>query len=239
MHQLNLSKKQTHNLGRRALLVGGISALCSGCARVNTPAVNDLKTIWQILSGTMPEVPISRSQVSKLPYATMRAKIGRGPRGLLALGHYKGSDLHWFSKDRALFVTRGGRIIQTAGLPENIKGTDVGPEDPVQTGLQRLTGPVRFARWIDTDFENRYQMKIESRFELIRRERISILDQEYDTILGREINRAPDIGWKFTNSYWADEKTGFIWKSRQYIAHSFGPLEFEVLKPAAAPPRPA
>lgn len=155
---------------------------------------------------------------------------------MLALARYDGKDLHWFSKDAALFVTRGSRVIRTSGLPENLLGTDVGDNDPVQTGLHRLTGPTSFTRWIDTDFENRYQMKITSKFELIRRERITILDREYDTIYGRELNHAPDIGWKFTNKYWVDEKTGFVWKSRQYIARSFGPLEFEVLKPPAPPP---
>jgi hypothetical protein len=235
MSELKLPKPQTFSLNRRTFLLGGMALSCSGCALVDTPALNDLKSMWQILSGTLPEIPITRSQITKLPYATMRAKIGRGPRGLLALGKYKGRDLHWYSKDAALFVTRGGRIVQTAGLPENLKRTDLSPNDPVQFGLPRMTGPVKYIRWIDTDFENRYQLKIESKIELIRREKITILDRQYDTLLGREINRVPDIGWKFTNTYWADEQTGFIWKSRQYIARTFGPVEFEVLKPAAPP----
>lgn len=126
--------------------------------------------------------------------------------------------------------------MKTAGLPENLRGTQLEKNDPVATGLHKLTGPTEFVRWIDTDYENRYQMKVVSRFELIRRERITILGRQYDTIHGREINHAPDIGWKYTNLYWVDERTGFVWKSRQYIARSFGPLEFEVLKPAAQPP---
>ena len=169
----------------------------------------------------------------------MRAKIGRGSRGLLALGRYEGQKLFWYSKDRALFVTRGGRALQTGGLPENLLGTRVKNADPVMTGLHRLTGPTDFVRWIDTDFENRYQMKVTSRFELVRREKIEILGREHNTIFGREKNYAPDIGWKFTNRYWVDEGTGFVWKSRQYIAKSFGPLEFEVLKPAKPLPTPA
>lgn len=226
---------QKHTLGRRAFLLS-IAAVASGCAQTEIPAVRDLRAIWQILSGTHPESPIARADIDKLSYATMRAKIGRGPRGLLALGRYEGQNLHWYSRDGALFVTRNGRVLQTAGLPENLKGTQWEKEDPVGTGLQKLTGPTEFIRWIDTDYENRYQMKIISKFELIRREQITILDRSYNTIYGREINRAPDIGWKFTNLYWIDENSGFVWKSRQHIARSFGALELEVLKPPRKPP---
>lgn len=224
------------SLGRRIFVLGGLATVSAGCARVNIPVLDDLHSFWQIATGSFPEAPLTRSDVSKLPYATMRAKIGRGPRGLLALGRYDGQKLFWYSKDRALFVTQAGRILQTGGLPENLLGTLVKDADPVMTGLHRLTGPTDFVRWIDTDFEDRYQMKVRSRFELIRRERIEILGREYDTIYGTERNHAPDIGWRFTNRYWVDEKTGFVWKSRQYIAKSFGPLEFEVLKPAKPPP---
>lgn len=199
----------------------------------------DLRTMVQLFSGTLPENPLTRQDIDKLSYATMRAKIGRGPRGLLALGGYDGQNLQWFSKDGAVFVTRGGRVLQTAGLPENLRGTQWENTDPVQDGLQKLTAPTDFIRWIDSDFENRYQMQIESRFELVRHEKIEILAREYVTIFATEICRAPDIGWNFTNQYWIDEKTGFVWKSRQYIARSFGPLQFEVLKPPAPPPETA
>jgi hypothetical protein len=226
-------------LGRRVFVLGGLTAVCAGCTRVDIPVIDDLQSFWQLATGSFPEAPLTRSDVSKLPYATMRAKIGRGSRGLLALGRYEGQKLFWYSKDRALFVTRGGRVLQTGGLPENLLGTRVKNADPVMTGLHRLTGPTDFVRWIDTDFENRYQMKVTSRFELVRREKIEILGREHNTIFGREKNYAPDIGWKFTNRYWVDEGTGFVWKSRQYIAKSFGPLEFEVLKPAKPLPTPA
>jgi hypothetical protein len=220
MYKLDSSPVRPYAITRRAALTGSIAVLCSSCEHVEVPAFNDLKTMTQILMGTLPEPEITRSQVSKLPYATMRAKIARGPRGILALARYDSNDLHWISRDSALFVTRRGRVIRTGGLVENLLGTDVGDNDPVQTGLHRLTGPASFTRWIDTDFENRYQMKVMSKFDLVR----------------RELNYVPDIGWKFTNHYWVDEKSGFVWKSRQYIAHSFGPLELEVLKPAAPLP---
>jgi len=155
---------------------------------------------------------------------------------MLALARYEGQNLHWYSRDGALFVTQDGRVLRTGGLPENIHGTQIEQTDPVMSGLHYLTGPTKFVRWIDTDFENRYQMQISSKFELIRREKIQILGREYNTLYGTEKNFAPDIGWRFTNRYWVDEKTGFVWKSRQYIARSFGPLEFEVLKPAKPPP---
>ena len=68
-----------------------------------------------------PDNKISPSLVNNIPYASMLLKIGKGPSGLLILesksmdGRYT-----WLSADGVYIVTKEGRIVSTAGLPNNL-----------------------------------------------------------------------------------------------------------------------
>ena len=71
-----------------------------------------------------PDLPLTRDGISKLPYASMVARVGRGPQAVLILARVEGEDQHWISgADRSVLVLRGGRIVKTFGFPENLKDT--------------------------------------------------------------------------------------------------------------------
>ena len=209
----------------------GAAFLLSGCG--NLPVFTGAAEGLKFAVAGLPDPPIQRAAITKLPYATMAAKIGKGPRALLVLGRYDGPDLHWISGDRAVIVTRGGRVVKTAGLPENLKDTRAFGDDPVASGLHRIETPVSFVRYVDIDRGRRYGLPIHSSFELVGKERITIVEVEFETVLVREINEARTINWDFENLYWADAFDGFVWKSRQHIARSYPAVDIEVLKPAA------
>ena len=180
-----------------------------------------------------PDPRIRRAAITKLPYATITAKIGKGPRAMLVLARYDGPDLHWISSDRVVIVTRHGRVVKTAGFPEDLKDTRAFREDPVASGLHRIERPLKFVRYLDLDRDRRYALPIHSTFETVGKERIRIVEIEFETVLVRERNQAQTINWDFENLYWADVFDGFAWKSRQHIARSLPPVDIEVLKPAA------
>jgi len=181
----------------------------------------------------MPDVEITREIVDKIPYASISAKVGKGPRSLLILGRYEGEDLHWLSADNATVVTRAGRVIKTSGFPENVKATDYLGTDPVSQDLHKLSKPRGFSRSIDIDKGNLYGLVLDSRFIPRGQVEITIAELDLKTVLVEEINTARTIDWKFSNYYWVDAFDGFIWKSVQHIVRSFPPIEIEVLKPAA------
>ena len=216
---------------RRQFLAGSAALLASGC--VESPIVINVASASKFALAGLPNVPISRDQVAKIPYASMSAKIGRGPRSLLILWRVEGTEQHWMSADRAVLVTRGGRVVKTAGFPKNLKGTNVLGEDPVPAGLHQLDEQTTVSRTIDLDMGNHYGLPLESTFTSAGPQTIKIVEIEFETILVREDNRAKTLNWNFTNYYWVDSFDGFVWKSRQYIARSFAPVEIEILKPAA------
>jgi len=188
-----------------------------------------------MLFSGLPDAPVTRDQISKLPYATVRAKIGRGQRSVLVLRRYDGGDLVWVSSDSVAFATRRGRLVKTAGLPADLKRTEFVEPDPVATGLQELEGDSKIGRFIDLEPGAHYGIPVESTFARAGEETIEILERTYDTILVNERNVAPLLEWEFENQYWVAKDSGFVWRSMQHFAPGWPPIELEILKPAKAP----
>jgi hypothetical protein len=212
-----------------------VMLLLAGCAELPLIA-NAGQAIAYAVVGA-PDAEINRDAIQKLPFASISAKIGSGPRSLLVLGKHENGLKHWFSSDQAVVVTRNGRIVQTSGFPENLKNTYSKQDDPVNRKLHSSNyggNKRKFAhiRTIDIDEELRFGVPIRSTFEIVGPKLIDISGVKIETVLVKELNTAFSINWSFTNLYWVDRFDGFIWKSRQHVARSFPPIEFEVLKPA-------
>jgi regulator of extracellular matrix RemA (YlzA/DUF370 family) len=218
---------------RRAFLSCGIAALTAGCSSpLQSPVFGNLVSAVRFTAFGMPEVPIKRDVVATIPYASISAKIGRGPRGVLVLSHVENGDHHWISSDRAALVTRGGRIVKTAGLPELLKDTRASAVDPVGNSLHRLINGTTHLRAVDLEPDRAYDVIIKSVFEVVGEETITISEVDLEVIAIREYCEARTIRWSHANVYWADKFDGFVWKSRQHIARSFPAIDVEVLKPA-------
>ena len=218
-------------MSRRTVLTAGAALLLAGCGDI--PVFSTASNALRAAAFSPPDPPIQRAAISKLPYATVTAKIGKAPRAVLVLSRYDGPDLHWVAADRSVIVTRHGRVVKTAGLAVNLKNTRSFEADPLDSGPHRIDKPRTFVRYVDIDQNRRYGMPIHSTFETVGQERITIVELEFDTVVVRESNKAKTINWDFENLYWVDAIDGFMWKSRQHIARSLPPLAIEVLKPAA------
>ncbi len=223
--------KPDRTTGRRQFIAFGAAALATGCQ--TSPLLGNFYEAVRFLAFGQPDVEITRQLIDKIPYASISAKIGRGPRSLLVLGRMERRDLHWLSADRATVVTRHGRVVATAGFPENIRATNSLSEDPLGESPHRLARTVGFSRTVDIDKGNHYGLPIESTFTPLGAARIEIVDLELETVLVEEANSAHAVDWSFHNYYWVDKLDGFVWKSVQHVARSFPPIEIEVLKPAA------
>jgi len=216
---------------RRNLAVAGVAFLVTACTEQSAlvSAGRHLKAVWF----GQPDPPLRRDTISKLPYASITAKLGKGPRSLLILAFAERDERHWYSADRAAVITRHGRLVKTVGLPQNLRDTYGQAPDPVNGRLHKLTGPVSYERFIVLDTGERLVVPVRSTFEVVGPARINILDIDFDTILVRESNTAQTLNWRFENLYWVDVGDGFVWKSVQHIVPDLPPVEIEVLKPAS------
>jgi hypothetical protein len=184
-----------------------------------------------------PDLPLQRKTIAKLPYASMSARLGRGPQALLLLARSQGGEQHWVSGlDRSVLALRGGRVVKTFGFPENLKNTRNEGSDPVNRRLHKLQPqdqPLRHTRYLDLDIGTHYGLIVDSVFHSLGPRKLRIVELDFDTILVREQNSARTLNWKFENLYWVDPADGFVWQSTQAIARSFPPVQFQVLKPPA------
>lgn len=205
----------------------------SGCGE---SAMRDVGTAFRYLTTGIPDVPITRAGINKLPYATISAKIGRrGPRSILVLWTDNDGDLMWLSADDAGIITRDGRVIQTVGLPSTIRHTAFSGTDPVSGGLHRISNAATISREVEFAVGDRIEtVQIDSRFVVEGLRKIVIAEIEFDTILIKEFNRSLTTNWSFENFYWVDPVDGFVWQSTQTISRDFGPIAISVLKPATS-----
>ena len=182
----------------------------------------------------MEGVTVSRAQVAQIPYATVLAKIGRGPQSLLVLGRIDDQDLHWISADRNVFVTRNGRLMKTVGLPANLVHTRLAGPDPLTTGAAvGASTQAGLVRYVDVMPGNYFDAGVAARYELVGEERIEIVELEYDCIVVRERNDVPVMDWTHENRFWIDSSSGFVWRSLQHFAPGIPPVEVSITKPAA------
>lgn len=215
--------------GCAATALGGIPL--GGCG--SNPAFSDAAQTARNLILGPPENPIPRASVAKLPYASIAAKVGDLPRGLLALGRIDGNDQYWVSSNRIALVTRRGRLIKTVGLGQNLRDSRTEGEDPLALAPHRLTGPARHVRHLDLSDPEYYDLIVDSVLTPVGPEKITILEIEFDSILLTERNSARTLNWRFENRFWVDPGDGFVWRSIQHFGRHYPSLLIEVAKPPA------
>lgn len=164
----------------------------------------------------------------------MAAKVGGGPIGIILLGQVDGRRLSWFAGRKGVFVTRHGRLVQTAGLPANLVHSAYLDRDPLESVIkvngQEVTG--EFRRLVDMSPPDNYGVKISSTLRRVGAERIEIAELAFDTIVYVERCTADVMDWSFENRYWIGD--GMMWQSHQYIHPTLPPVELQLLKPYVA-----
>lgn len=216
---------------RRALL--SATALLPLAACGDQPIFNSMFDVSRYLTGGLKGQPLTRKFVSDLPYATMRAQIGRGPAILIVLAEVRGSDYVWVTGDNIVIVTRAGRAMTVTGIDKAVSETVLLGADPLALGAHRIIDAAASQRIMNMGTTDKTSYTIDSVFEPLTQETISILELNFNTIKLRERNEARHQNWLFENTYWVDQQSGLPWKSRQYISRDFAPITLEMLKPPA------
>ncbi|WMJ68977.1 YjbF family lipoprotein [Stenotrophomonas sp. 24(2023)] len=134
---------------------------------------------------------------------------------LAVLGYVDGGRQQWYAGSHAIFeLDAQGLLIGSSGLGRQLQARIVGPSP--FTHLQQVNAPVTVQRRYD--WVPAYQLDVAVTGTLTRHgtETIKILGRPQ--VLVRFEERLQGGGMRGTNVYWADARTGFIWKSRQFLA---------------------
>jgi len=216
-------------LARRLFLTGAATLLCESCGDT---WVKNVPQAARAAFFKGDDLSLTRADVMRIPYASIAVRFEDLPQALLVLGRTDGADLHWISNTREVIVTRRGRLVKTYGMPDDLKDTRFLTNDPVGEPIAALTPDPTCTRMIDIEPRHIDGIVIRSRFENAGSEELTILEAKLPTEIWIESNDAPDLGWSFTNRYWVDARSGFVWKSRQYLSPRLPPLEMIVYRRA-------
>lgn len=220
----------TKNSGRRHFLLGTGGALLTGAlAGCSSSPVAKSFNVWaeQQFGGDR----FTREQVEQLPYATMAAGIGKLPRAMLVLGRAEGNDLHWFSADKGVLVTRNGRLVRTVGLANgNLAASIPVDDDPLGLPLEESKTPRRWRRLVDILPSRQMGILLTAEWLPDGEERIATIHGEKDTVRIRETSLASHAGWQLESTFWLDKATGKILATSQQVLPGGPTIHTEILK---------
>ena len=140
--------------------------------------------------------------------------------------------MSWFSRDKGVLVTRHGRIVRSAGFPQNLKNTRFLDSDPLAAGPVREAVTVR--RQVDIQPGDLFGVILTCTITPEGPQEIETPGARHQTTRLREHCKAPLFDWSFDNVFWQDPQTGYVWKSVQVLVPSQAPMTLTTGKPPAA-----
>jgi len=215
---------------RRGFVGAGLCLpLLAGCSSDEHSDESDLAgMLGQTFDAYAHGGAVTRDQASAVPYASIGVSIGDSSQVLLALATRSHNVCLWTSSARIAIETQSGRITRTAGLRHNMSQGVFSGRDPVQEGVGSLRAPCQYL--IDLPDRNVYQARIRYDMEVPQPAEIRILGARLSVLHVRERGSSSMLDWEFENEYWADAKTGFVWRSRQTIHPGLDDVEIVTLR---------
>ncbi|TKI04408.1 YjbF family lipoprotein [Martelella alba] len=186
---------------------------------------------FKVAAFGMPDVEMTPEQVRDIPYASMYARVNNGPQIFVVLAYAENGNLKWVTRDKAMLVTRNGRLIKTLDLTDNLLDVTNLSADPL-IHANRITDGAQWTRtqtW--TESRKVYTATFTSRFTLAGNETLTILGAPHTArILDEDVDVA-ELHTHYRNRYWIDPVTGGVYKTQQFIGPDFFPVETTTLNP--------
>jgi hypothetical protein len=222
-------------LTRRLVLAGALAPLLAGCSSdPNSDTAGLTNLIGQSVNVFSGASSVTLKEVADTPFASIGLRVGSGAQTMLLLATQSGRSAVWTSAVHIALEMQSGRILRTAGLTQNLSGTNFSGPDPLEAGLQNLRAPAPANRSLDFTDRNVYGIAVNSTVEPAGPAEVDILGTQIACVHAIEHCSCPAFGWSFTNEYWASARNGLVWRSVQSIHPDFDPIEIELLRPPKA-----
>lgn len=218
----------------KILLRAGIAvvaaAVLGGCTSV---ASTSYETLRLAIAG--PESAITADYLNSLDRPALSARLKQS-EALLVLASRNQAVAEWHGLSQA-FVTHNGRLIQTAGLPDDADVlAPLASADPFLGDLRTLLEDTEVTRLID--YPARYLTGVpqHARYRKGPMETLDIMGEQRTLQRLDEMIRMPAISFRATNHYWLDPETGHVLASAQHLAPGLPVVHLVELNPTAMQP---
>lgn len=174
------------------------------------------------------DTPLTQEVVDKIPYAFIKARIGKGPSVIMILVNEKNGVLEWISADKVKIYTFNGKIIRTAGLENDIQIIDYTKFPKLEEELLKQKLEISYlANFFNPEL---YEFDIFNQIEIISAEETLSTSLGQRTVIKvYESFEAKSINWDGQNTYYVSN-SGDVEKTIQQI-HPFLPtIQIEYIK---------
>ncbi|OOF27443.1 YjbF family lipoprotein [Salinivibrio sp. IB872] len=204
----------------------------SGC----TQQASNLADTYSLLYKGFPDAQYSQEEIQALPYASIYARLGDGPRGFLVLAYaepfsHNQTALKWMSADSEVIETVSGRIVKTLKLPgTNLAKLDSDTPDPLALGLLNPTTPANWQFRIDFVPGYHFGYNASSTFENKGADQVAINGIMRDAVFFEETVTIAALDHTYTNQYWLAPTSGKVLKTIQFPAPNMDAISISFLK---------
>ncbi len=197
-----------------------LAIFLSGC----TTASRSTSESFRLLVNKQVKVSPSAVAANRFPQAQIRTP---DLTALIVLGYVDDVRQTWYAADLAVFhMNAQGLLTGSTGLGRSTQARIKGPS-PFDH-LELVDSPVKIEREYDWVPSYSFGVPVTGTLHRAGIDTIDILGKKLELVRFEE--KLEGGGMDGRNIYWADSETGFIWKSRQYLAPNY-PVEMIQLKP--------
>ena len=204
------------------------------CAQNPNPvSSSSYLTIFSLVSDSLLKEKngIDPEIIKNIPYASSLINFKRSPKSLLILQSKQEGIYKWISSDRTAFLTKGGRVVGTRGLPNDlfkITRPNIGFDE-----ILNNTKSMNYIAYYSFKKPSLNNLRVEISVEVLGLKKVKIFQEDKDLILVEEKLFSEKINWKRTNRFWIDPNNFYVWKSEQYISPKLPMLTLETTKKPA------
>ena len=220
---------------RRIAKFIGISfgLLIISCAQNPNLVSPSYSTIFSLIGDSFfKDNSISPETIKNIPYASALVNFKKSPKSLVILQSKQRDTYTWVSSDRRVFYIKSGRIVGTAGLPNDLYKVNR-PDITFQEILNKDNITDNYIAYYSFKKPTLNNLKVEISIRVYGSQKVTIFEEERDLILVEESLINNKINWKRINRFWVDPKTFFVWKSEQNISPKLPMLTIEITKKPA------
>lgn len=213
-----------------------LAVLAGACAQRSDLFVQQVLEygIGELTRGEAEPTPLpSREQLNEFPYPMIAITRSDSKATGIVVAVTANSDGYATYQDRTRrsVILHGGLLSGTQGFGYDLSAVKTQRDDPVvhQTVPSKWPGTLIRNYQFSLGSADDFQITVTCTVRQVVREQIVIFEIGYDVVRMQE--DCMNDRRTFTNVYWVDPESGFIWRSTQWIGPRVTPLTVEVIRP--------
>jgi hypothetical protein len=174
---------------------------------------------------------VTLQQAASVPYASLAYRVDGSSEQMLVLATDNGGNQLWTAASRVVLLTRDGRVLRSIGLPHDRGGTSPQANQQFSRPADALKAAYRSTRLMDFPDLGAYGITVNCVAAARGRYVLTILGTALPVTRIDETCQSQRPRWSFTDNYWVDADSGFVWQSLQHIHPSGTRLQIKILRP--------